>query len=67
MAVKQMRTMKPVRFIIDKKGNKIPIYRAGSRDTNRYAKKSPSEKRNEANIGNRNYDPNNPSTFRKKR
>ncbi len=57
MAVKNMMSIKPVRYKKDKKGNLIPVYRAGYRDTNKYAKKSPRQKRDEANIGNKNYNP----------
>ena len=66
MAIKNMMTVKPVRFITDKKGNKIPVYRGGTRDTNKYAKKSPREKQNEANIGNKKYNPDDPKTHRRK-
>ncbi len=57
MAVKNIMSIKPVRYKTDKKGNKIPVYRGGIRDTNKYAKKTPRERRDEANIGNKNYKP----------
>ncbi len=57
MAITQLKSIKPVRYMIDKKGNKIPVYRGGIRDTNKYAKKTPRERRDEANIGNKNYKP----------
>lgn len=57
MSIKQLISIKPVRFKLDRKGNKIPVYRAGYRDTNKYAKKSARQKRDEANIGNKDYNP----------
>jgi len=67
MAIKQMTTVKPVRYKKDKKGNLIPVYRAGWKDTNKYAKKSARQQRDEANIGNKNYDPDKPETHRKEK
>jgi len=57
MAVKNMMTLEPVRYKTDRKGNKIPVYRAGIRDTNKHAKKTPSEIRHEENLGNKKYKP----------
>ena len=55
MSVRQLITIEPVGYKVDKKGNKIPIYRAGTRDTNKYAKRTKREQEMIDNIGNRNY------------
>ena len=57
MAIKQLSTIKPVRYKIDKLGRKIPVYRGGIMHTNKYDKKSKKEKEREANLGNANYKP----------
>lgn len=57
MTFKNTITIKPTHYITDKKGKKIAVFRAGVRDTNKYAKLTPREKRDEANIGNKDYKP----------
>ena len=57
MAVKNMSTIKPVRYKTDKNGNKIAVFRGAIRSTNKYDKKTPKELEREANIGNANYKP----------
>ena len=65
MSIKQLTTLKPVRYKTDKKGNRIAVFRGGIKHTNKYDKKSPKELQREANMGNKKYDPNDPSTWRK--
>lgn len=57
MATKKLITISPTKVIRDKKGNPINVYRAGIKDTNKYARKTPSEIRNEENMGNKDYKP----------
>ena len=60
MAIKNTMTIKPVRYKKDRKGNKIPVYRAGIRDNNKYAKLTPREQRDNRHIDDENYDPTKP-------
>jgi hypothetical protein len=60
MAIKNTMTLKPVRYKKDKKGNLIPVYRSGQRDTNKYAKLTPREKRDARHVNDKGYDPTKP-------
>lgn len=57
MSVKRMRTIKPTHYITDKKGNKIAVFRGGIKDTNKYARKTDRQLKDEANENNREYKP----------
>ena len=54
--MKKMITIKPVRYQKDSKGNLIPVYRQGYRETNKYAKKTPQQIEDEKHIGDKNYE-----------
>ncbi len=60
MTVKSTMTIKPTHYITDKKGKKIAVFRGGQRDTNKYAKLTPREKRDNRHIDDKNYDPTKP-------
>lgn len=60
MAIKNMITIKPTRMKVASDGSLIPVYRRGYKDTNKYAKKSARQQRDEANIGNSTYNPDEP-------
>ena len=55
MVIKNLITRKPVGYKIDKLGRKIAIYRAGIFDTNKYARKGPVERSDEAQMGKSTY------------
>jgi hypothetical protein len=55
MSIKKLITIEPVKYKVDKKGNKIPVYRSGIKDTNKYAKRGPGEQRDLDNLNNRSY------------
>jgi len=57
MSIKNLITIEPTKIKRDKKGKPIAVYRAGIRDTNKYARKTPMEKEMEANLGNKDYKP----------
>ncbi|RKZ94132.1 MAG: hypothetical protein DRQ40_06455 [Gammaproteobacteria bacterium] len=59
MSIKNLSTIKPVRYKLDKKGNKIAIFRGGITHTNKYDKKTPKELEREANMNNPDYKPEN--------
>ena len=57
MSVKNTRSIKPTRIQYDKNGKPIQVFRGGIKDNNKYARKTPREKRDDANMGNANYNP----------
>ncbi len=57
MSIKQLSTIKPVRYNIDKLGRRIAVFRGGIMHTNKYDRKSKKELEREANLGNANYKP----------
>lgn len=57
MGIKKLSTISPTHYKTDRKGNKIPVYRGGILDQNKYAKKTPFEKQIDRNMGNPEYKP----------
>ena len=57
MSIKNLTTINPVRYQKDKRGNLIPVFRAGQLDKNKYAKLTPHERHNKEQLGNKDYKP----------